>query len=415
MSSRRPRSLSQPLLIVLAAVVLLAILAYVNRKPGQPATGDAASPLAKADATAGPTTAPTVAAGNGAKPAGDKPSGPPMLVTQTPTTVAPPPGGAKPSGPTADAKPLPVAANANAAAATPATKPSWDVLLAAAPAGGESRPAAGNTSARIDPSKLDLPATLLEAQKRMDSGDIAGAQAMFNAALVSGKLSSQQAEQVKRVLDPVGREVVFSTKRYPDWSFGGTYQVQNGDSLQKIAKLHNLTWELLGRMNDISDPRKLRAGRTIKVVDGPFAAVVHKSKFQMEVWLCGSSLAEPGTPGSLYVTSFPVGLGKAGSTPTGTWLVTQGGKQKNPKFWGAGDLPPMEADDPQNPLGEFWLALTGIDGQAEGKESYGIHGTIDPASIGTEASMGCIRLKAEDIAMVYELLVDGKSRVIVRE
>jgi lipoprotein-anchoring transpeptidase ErfK/SrfK len=117
----------------------------------------------------------------------------------------------------------------------------------------------------------------------------------------------------------------------------------------------------------------------------------------------------------MFVTAFRVGLGKSDSTPTGTWLVTQGGKQKNPKFWGAGDLPPMEADDPKNPLGEFWLGLTGLDGNAEGRESYGIHGTIEPDSIGRQASLGCIRLGESDIALVYELLADGKSKVYIRD
>jgi lipoprotein-anchoring transpeptidase ErfK/SrfK len=75
----------------------------------------------------------------------------------------------------------------------------------------------------------------------------------------------------------------------------------------------------------------------------------------------------------------------------------------------------IEADDPANPLGEFWIGLTGIDGHAVGKESYGIHGTIEPDSIGKQASMGCIRMGADDITMVFELLVEGKSTVIVRE
>ncbi|MDW8262448.1 MAG: L,D-transpeptidase, partial [Phycisphaerales bacterium] len=92
-----------------------------------------------------------------------------------------------------------------------------------------------------------------------------------------------------------------------------------------------------------------------------------------------------------------------------------GGKQKNPKFWGAGDLPPMGADDPKNPLGEFWIGLTGINGSAEGRDSYGIHGTIEPESIGRAMSLGCIRLASGDIDLLYELLADGKSKVYVRE
>ena len=76
------------------------------------------------------------------------------------------------------------------------------------------------------------------------------------------------------------------------------------------------------------------------------------------------------------------------------------------------DLPPMEADDPQNPLGEFWIGLEGMDGHALGQQSYGIHGTIDPDSIGKQRSMGCVRMANEDIEVVWELL--GQQVSVVR-
>ncbi|HRK32748.1 MAG TPA: L,D-transpeptidase family protein, partial [Tepidisphaeraceae bacterium] len=249
-----------------------------------------------------------------------------------------------------------------------------------------------------------------EAQKLVQSGDLLSARQSLNAILLSSNPTDSQTADLKKQIHELNKTIIFSTKRFANDPFGGSYAVQNGDALQKIAKSHAVTWELLGRMNDISDPRKLRAGRAIKVINGPFHAVVSKSRFSMEIWL-----GEPMSSDSMFVGTFYVGLGKEGSTPTGTWIVSPGGKMKNPKFWGAGDLPPMEADDPQNPLGEFWLALTGIDGDAEGREGFGIHGTIDPTTIGKNASLGCIRLAKDDIAMIYELLVDGKSKVIVKE
>jgi len=45
---------------------------------------------------------------------------------------------------------------------------------------------------------------------------------------------------------------------------------------------------------------------------------------------------------------------------------------------------------------------------------YGIHGTIDPASIGENMSMGCIRMLPKDVALVYDLLVNKHSRVTIR-
>jgi lipoprotein-anchoring transpeptidase ErfK/SrfK len=78
-------------------------------------------------------------------------------------------------------------------------------------------------------------------------------------------------------------------------------------------------------------------------------------------------------------------------------------------------MPPIEADDPKNPLGEFWIGLEGVDGNAVGQESYGIHGTIEPDSIGKMASLGCIRMLNDDVAVLYEMLVEGKSIVVVRD
>jgi lipoprotein-anchoring transpeptidase ErfK/SrfK len=69
--------------------------------------------------------------------------------------------------------------------------------------------------------------------------------------------------------------------------------------------------------------------------------------------------------------------------------------------------------DPKNPIGKYWLALEGADDRTRGLSGYGIHGTIEPDSIGKQASMGCVRLRDDDIALVYQLLVEGESLVTV--
>jgi lipoprotein-anchoring transpeptidase ErfK/SrfK len=96
-------------------------------------------------------------------------------------------------------------------------------------------------------------------------------------------------------------------------------------------------------------------------------------------------------------------------------MVETDTKLKNPQYHSPRGEGVIAADDPKNPLGEFWIGLTGIEGDAVGKPSYGIHGTIEPDSIGKQASLGCIRLLNEDVAIVYEMLVEGKSTVIVKE
>jgi LysM repeat protein len=280
--------------------------------------------------------------------------------------------------------------------APPTTRPITEVVTVAPP-----RP----TSAPVSPT-----GSLTEALAKKNAGDLLGARRMLNASLLSSRLSAGDAETARKTIAEINQTVVFSPKRFPDDEFGGTYSVQTGDVLQKIAAKHEVPWELLLRLNGITDPKRLRAGQTLKVMHGPFNVVVSKSRFTMDVYL-----GPPEQTGSQYITSFPVGLGKDDSTPTGTWQVEAGRKLKNPTYYSPRGEGLVDADDPKNPLGERWIGLTGIDGHAMGKASYGIHGTIDESSIGKMESMGCIRMKNADVEWVFDLLVDGKSIVVVKE
>ncbi|HBN78669.1 MAG TPA: hypothetical protein DD473_23235, partial [Planctomycetaceae bacterium] len=97
----------------------------------------------------------------------------------------------------------------------------------------------------------------------------------------------------------------------------------------------------------------------------------------------------------------PIGTGKDSSTPLGQFQVVN--KQPNPTYYGPEEV--IKADDPNNPLGEYWIDLG---------DSIGIHGTNEPDSIGQACSHGCIRMRDSDISQVYNLLTT-KSRVAIRK
>jgi LysM repeat protein len=274
------------------------------------------------------------------------------------------------------------------------------------PATAPSRPRDPSSDSPSSPSE-----SLTAGLAKKDAGDLLAARKLLNAALQSNELPPSDLDRCKTALREINDVLVFSPKRDPGDEYAGSHTVGSGQLLAKIAANHDITWELLCRINNMSDPRKLRAGQSIKVINGPFHAVVNKRAFTMDLYLGGA----PGEKSSMFVTSFPVGLGENDSTPTGVWMVEPHKKIKNPVYYSPRGEGVIDADDPKNPLGERWIGLTGIDGQAVGKESYGIHGTIEPHTIGKQASMGCVRLSAQDVERVFEMLVEGKSTVVVTE
>jgi lipoprotein-anchoring transpeptidase ErfK/SrfK len=262
----------------------------------------------------------------------------------------------------------------------------------------------------LGPTTLPSGDILTVAKQKIADGNILDAREQLNDALQTGQLDPDQSDSVKAMLSQISQTLIFSKQHFPDDPYGGTYVVKSGDSMARIARDCDTTWELLSRINGI-DPKHLREGATIKIVQGPFFAVVDKKQFTMDIYLGGL----PGEKSSMYVMTYRVGLGQDDSTPTGTWIVEPHRKLKHPTYYSPRGEGVIAADDPKNPLGGYWIGITGTSGQAVGKLSYGIHGTIDPDSIGKQSSLGCIRLKKEDIAVVFDLMVEGKSLVAVKD
>jgi len=233
----------------------------------------------------------------------------------------------------------------------------------------------------------------------LQNGDALSARAHFSEAMDVG-LSEEQRLEVRAALARIGTQTIFSSAIARDDPFVRRHVIATGEALGKIAKQYSVTADFLASINNIRDKNRIRAGQTIKVVQGPFHARVDKQSYRMDVYLQNT-----------YVKHFAVGLGADDSTPSGEWVV--GTKLTNPTYYPPRGGRIMSADDPDNPLGECWIEIKGVGGEAAGQQRYGIHGTVDPDSIGRSESMGCIRLHNADVAELYTLLVPNKSRITV--
>ncbi|MCB9865321.1 MAG: L,D-transpeptidase family protein [Phycisphaerales bacterium] len=236
--------------------------------------------------------------------------------------------------------------------------------------------------------------------QELSRNELIPARAHLSEALTLG-LANRDLLEARAALVRIGAETIFSATIYPDDPLVRKHVVSSGESLGKIAKMYDVTPDLLAAINGIANKNIIRVGQELKVIQGPFNALVDKSSYEMDIYLQNT-----------FVRKYQVGLGANDSTPKGEWQV--GTKLTNPTYYPPRGGTIVAADDPQNPLGEHWIELIGVGGAARGKERYGIHGTIAPQSIGKSESMGCIRMLNEDVAEVFTLLVPSKSRVVVR-
>jgi LysM repeat protein len=173
------------------------------------------------------------------------------------------------------------------------------------------------------------------------------------------------------------------------------YEVQPGDQLRTIARKYKLSYQYLERLNGVN-AKQIRPGRKLKVLNGPFHAVVDLKFRELTVHYHG-----------YFVAKYTIGIGRDGKTPVGKHRIDN--KLINPTYTHtderSGRQTKVPFGDPANPLGTRWLSI--------GK-SFGIHGTIDPKSIGKAESAGCVRMRNADVEWVYDLLTVG-SEVIIQQ
>lgn len=252
----------------------------------------------------------------------------------------------------------------------------------------------------------EVAAAFAEGRQYIEQGRLVEGRSLLSALLFdpARPLPEPDAGAVRDMLSHVNETLVFSPEVVPGDPVAERYRVQRGDVLARVAPQYGVPYQFLERINQV-DARRLQAGQPIKVINGPFHARIVKGDYRMDVFLRGPD----GLP--IYVKSYPVGLGEADSTPIGLWRIEPGKKVTNPDWRNPRTGEYFRRDDPDNPIGEYWLALEGIDDRTRGVEGYGIHGTVDPDSIGEQASMGCIRLRNSDVEEVFHMFVGGESTV----
>jgi len=363
---------------------------------------ETAAPASRKQANSPPSSTPASDAGKPKQSAPSKPSGnEPVKIAMganLPGASPKPDAGNKPVAPASESK-----SPATPAVTTNLPRGTHDDAPAKQDTGLTAPPPAVNPTRMPDAAvsqRVQLGLDLIKQNKPVE------ARKTLSDALNAPGVPPAEAQRIRDELTKLNERLVFG----PDITAGDPYvfghQIASGEALAKLPKKLGLSvdWRFLQRINQISDPARVRAGKTIKVVKGPFHAIIDKRAFRLDLYMGDFS-------DRVYVRSFSVGLGEAGATPEGAFVVKPDSKLVNPAWTNPRTGEYFQPDDPKNPLGEYWIGLVGASDNIRGLETYGIHGTVDPASVGKEMSMGCVRMLADDIKVIYEVLVDSVSRV----
>ena len=224
-------------------------------------------------------------------------------------------------------------------------------------------------------------------RSKLDEGRLAEAHLTLSSRYDDPQLSPEQSRQVLDLLGQLAGTVIYSREHWLE----PAYTVQAGDTPEQIAQRYDVPWGLLANINGIGEGQPLEPGLQLKVVRGPFKAVVNLQKHELTLMLQGR-----------YAGRFPIGLGVDHPNLTDRYIVSR--KTENPAYY-AGPTQVADGGAANNPLGSRWIGLD---------DKLGIHGTNDPRSIGSTSGPGCIRLGARDIEDLYDILSPNRSQVVIR-
>ncbi len=167
------------------------------------------------------------------------------------------------------------------------------------------------------------------------------------------------------------------------------HEVQSGDTLGQIAASNHTTVACIKRANGLKSDL-IVPQQKLKVPGGRFSIVVDKSQNQLLL-----------TENNQFVKAYTVATGKDNSTPVGTFTVVN--RLLDPVWYTQGAVVPP--DSPENILGTRWLGIS--------EQGYGIHGSVDPTTIGKQVTAGCIRMTNSDVEELFDIVPVGTEVTIV--
>ena len=245
---------------------------------------------------------------------------------------------------------------------------------------------------------------MTQAEAQFKSGTLVAARELVYRALTQPGVAeySKPWFRAAELLNKVNGTLMNTAAPAPEKK---RYVIKHGDSLSRIGRTQKTTVQALQRMNELSKTSAvIHPGNSLYYIEGLWSIKVSKSQYTLSLYLNDK----------LYRV-YKVGVGRQDRTPVGVFEILN--KSREPS-WAPPGREPLPYGHPDNIIGTRWMGLKPIENTDPYIRGYGIHGTVDPDSVGTPSSAGCVRLRNEEVEELFDFIPEPtaeKTRVEIVE
>jgi LysM repeat protein len=273
---------------------------------------------------------------------------------------------------------------------TPAAPPAADPTdrygaASATPASTPLAPPSSTPTTPIGVTDSSFAASWPAIQAALDRHDLKMAHQLLSKWHGNESLSPTENEKVETLLGQLAGTVIYSTEHQLE----PARIVKPGETLDSISKEYNVPSQLLGKINGIQSPNQLKPGQQLKVVRGPFSAVIDARHNELTLMV-----------DDRYAGKFRITVPQGTTLADGQWLVDQ-------KLPGSA-APSAYAAAPAS--AERSIVLRSATAAATGAPTLVIASGTAPASPGASS----VRVSPQDAEEISDILSVG-SRVVVRK
>lgn len=308
------------------------------------------------------------------------PAAAPVVPSAAPSVpAAAPPSGASPVYLAAESAPPP--AQEDVMTATPGTDRPERLATLATTAPPASLPPQMPPPVVAPPSSNAFAMAWSDAHDKLGAGRYAEALTALSVWYDDPSLGLEESHRLDDLLGQLAGTVIYSQQHL----LLPPHVVAAGETLPGIATSLGVSWQLLGKINGISDPSQLMPGEHLKVIRGPFDAVVSVSRRRMSLQIRGA-----------YAGSFPVVVGRQLLPRVGSTLAVVDVRRD-------GTTPGRGFD----PAAVIRQGVVLADGMV-------IESAPDPNAIPDDAAPASLIVSERDLAELADILGPGSS-VLIRQ